>query len=208
PECEDALVNLVALGMQRKDYALVRIYAELLLRLRPRSVAALEGLSSAAFAAGSYQEAAGHYENLIEIEPRSYDYWFNLCVACQRAGNLAGAAEAYSNAAAIRADLPGAHVNLAVVHNQTGDLQASRDAFERALKVAPERDDLHYQRAVVVEQMGQAAEAEAFYAALTARNPGNENAWFRLGSLQLAREDYAAAVHSFQACLSKQPVWS
>ena len=54
PGCEEAAVNLIALGMQRKDYALVRQQAQALLARDASAQAALEGLATAAFAEGQY----------------------------------------------------------------------------------------------------------------------------------------------------------
>ena len=56
PNCDEARSNLIALGMQRKDYALVRQHAQALLDRDGPSQAALEGLSTAAFAEGNFEE--------------------------------------------------------------------------------------------------------------------------------------------------------
>ena len=94
PTSEDALVNMIALGMQRKDNASIRRWAAQLLRQNPTATVALEGLASASFAEGHYDEAAGHYGRLVELQPANYDYWFNLGVTNQRKGDLLEAATA------------------------------------------------------------------------------------------------------------------
>src|SRR5205807_2228772 len=113
-QCEDALVNLVALNMQRKDYDRIRKHAERLLKLNPSSQAALEGLSTAAFATEAFAEAAQHYSRLVELYPRNYDYWFNLGVTRQRLFQTLEAATAYENAISVRPDAAGAYVNLSL----------------------------------------------------------------------------------------------
>ncbi|HEY1757306.1 MAG TPA: tetratricopeptide repeat protein [Bryobacteraceae bacterium] len=209
PDCEEAAVNLIALGMQRKDYALVRHHGQALLARDASAQAALEGLATAAFAEGTYEEAAGHYCRLVELYPRNFDYWFNLGVTYHRIGKLLDSAAAYQNAASLRPDATAAHINLAAVYHEMGDLQGSRHALDCALAVAPERTDLRYQRAVVVEEQGLADEAEPMYADLADRDaPEREDAQFRLGYLKLQRDDYAGAADCLRACLQKRPEWS
>ena len=55
PQSEECLVNLVTIGMARKDHAMISDYSEKLLRLRPNSQTALEGLATCAFAAGDFE---------------------------------------------------------------------------------------------------------------------------------------------------------
>ncbi len=209
PNCDEAASNLIALGMQRKDYALVRRQAQLLLTRDESAQAALEGLSTAAFAEGKHEEAAGYYCRLVELHPRNYDYWFNLGVTYQKAGKLLDSATAYQNAASLRPDATAAHINLAAVYHDMGDLQGSRQALEAALAVAPERTDLRYQRAVAIEEQGLTEQAEGLYAELAEKDcPEFENAQFRGGYLRLQRGDYQGAADCLTACLRKRSAWS
>jgi tetratricopeptide (TPR) repeat protein len=209
PGCEEASVNLIALGMQRKDYALARRHATSLLARDYSAQAALEGLSTAAFAEGQYDEAAGFYCRLVELHPRNYDYWFNLGVTYQRIGKLLDSAAAYQNAASLRPDATAANINLAAVYREMGDLQSSCQALEAALAVAPERTDLRYQRAVAIEEQDLREEAERLYAELAEReSPERDEAQFRLGYLKLQRGDHAGAAECLRACLQRRPSWS
>ena len=202
-------VELIALGMQRKDYELVRRQAQALLARDKTAHAALEGLSTAAFAEGNYEEAAGHYGRLVELHPSNYDYWFNLGVTYQKLGKLLDSAAAYQNAASLRPDATAAHVNLAAVNYEMGDLEGSRQALEAALALAPERTDLRYQRAVTIEEQGFPDQAEALYTELAEKDcPEFEHAQFRCGYLKLQRGDYQGAADCMLACLKKHPGWS
>src|SRR5580693_10812289 len=49
PQSEECLVNLITIGMARKDHPAIQQYSERLLAMRPFSQAALEGLASCAF---------------------------------------------------------------------------------------------------------------------------------------------------------------
>jgi len=66
------------------------------------------------------------------------------------------------------------------------------------LKIAPERDDLRYHLAVIGEDLGRKEEAETIYSELVTRNPGDENAQFRLGYLKLERGDARAPLPRFK----------
>ena len=55
PDFEECLINLVTIGMARKDQAMIADYSEKLLKLRPNSQTALEGLATCAFASGDYR---------------------------------------------------------------------------------------------------------------------------------------------------------
>jgi tetratricopeptide (TPR) repeat protein len=209
PACDEAAVNLIALGMQRKDYGLVRQHAQALILRNASSQAALEGLATAAFAEEQYGEAAGYYCRMVDLHPRNYDYWFNLGVTYQRMGKLLDSAAAYQNAASLRPDATAAHINLAAVYREMGDLQASRQSLEAALAVAPERSDLRYQRAATIEELGLTGEAEGLYAELAERDsPERDDAQFRQGYLKLQREDYSGAAECLRACLQRRPAWS
>jgi protein O-GlcNAc transferase len=209
PACEEAAVNLIALGMQRKDYALARRHGQALLLRDDSAPAALEGLSTAAYAEGQFEEAAGYYCRLVDLHPRNYDYWFNLGVTYQRLGKLLDSAAAYQNAASLRPDATAANINLAAVYHEMGDLQGSCRALDAALAVAPERTDLRYQRAVAIEERGLTEEAEALFAELAERiSPERDEAQFRLGYLKLQRGDYPGAADCLRGCLQRRPAWS
>ena len=58
PQSEECLVNLITIGMARKDHAAIQQYSERLLAMRPFSQAALEGLATCAFQSNEYEAAA------------------------------------------------------------------------------------------------------------------------------------------------------
>ena len=58
PNSEECLVNLVTIGMARKDHPSIQQYSERLLTLRPFSQAALEGLAACAFQSNDHEAAA------------------------------------------------------------------------------------------------------------------------------------------------------
>ncbi|MBZ5606259.1 MAG: tetratricopeptide repeat protein, partial [Acidobacteriia bacterium] len=58
PQSEECLVNLITIGMARKDNPAIQQYSERLLTMRPHSQAALEGLATCAFHSNDFEAAA------------------------------------------------------------------------------------------------------------------------------------------------------
>jgi tetratricopeptide (TPR) repeat protein len=102
PNSEESLVNLITIGMARKDEKMIRDYSERLLVIRPFSQAALEGLATCAFSANDYEAAARCCAKLVEFTPNHFERWFNLGVAYQKLGRLEQAAQAYGEAVRVR----------------------------------------------------------------------------------------------------------
>ena len=207
-EAEEALINLVTIGIARKDIQTIREYSERLIQLRPNSQTALEGLATCAFADEDFEAASRYCQKLVEATPDHFERWFNLGVANQKLGNKEDAANAYSEAIRIRPDGKQAHVNLGMVRQELGDLKSARESYERALQISPDIPEVFYNLASILEQQGAKEEAEKYYAKLTAqRGDSSEDAWFRLGYLRLQKGDFRGSIEAFQACVRKRADW-
>ncbi len=134
PKSQEALTNLIVLGLQRKDDALVREQARTLLALEPDSEIALAALSNISFAAGAYEAAAMHSTTLVRLYPDRHDYWYNLGVAEERRNNFNAAAIAFENAGAADPSSASAFLACASVYEQMGDHIAARRSLERAVR--------------------------------------------------------------------------
>src|SRR5262245_34429301 len=71
PNSEELLGNLVAVGIARKDKAVIKEFSERLFKTLPNSPAALEGLATLAFAKGDFEMAGRHCSKLVEVAPHS-----------------------------------------------------------------------------------------------------------------------------------------
>ena len=94
----ELLVNLIALSTARKEDGKVKEFAERLLKLRPQSRQALQGLAAVALGRGDYSAAVQHCSQLVKVAADSYEGWFNLGVAYQKTGRLEQAGNAYREA--------------------------------------------------------------------------------------------------------------
>src|SRR6202011_5431246 len=63
----ELLVNLITLSMARKDDAKTKEYSERMLKIRPQSRQALEGLATVALTRGDYSGAVQHCSTLVKI---------------------------------------------------------------------------------------------------------------------------------------------
>ena len=82
------MVNLITIGMARKDYESIQKYSEQLLTLRPHSQAALEGLATCSFQIAITKPRRACAQKLVEATPDHFERWFNLGVAEQKRANL------------------------------------------------------------------------------------------------------------------------
>jgi tetratricopeptide (TPR) repeat protein len=207
PQLTECLVNLVTLGMQRKDPGMVREYAARLLEVDPTSDAGLEGMVFAAFAQEDYANAAAGCKKLVQSREDRFDHWYNFGVALHNSGQPEQAEQAYRRAIELRPDAVQAFVNLGVLLQESGRLSEAFDTFERSLDLAPDREDLRMQVALLIERQGNIEDAEQRYNKLIERNPTLSYVWFRLGFLQLQRGANEGAARAFQACLRLRPEW-
>ena len=207
PRSEEALANLVALFLERKDLESVRHYVAMLAELKPESAVALEALSALAFVDGDYPTAARYCRTLTEIAPGRFENWFNLGVAHQKLGNHRKAAQAYQQATTLKPDSAQAHLNLGVTWQELSDLPAARLCYEKALETDPRQPGVLWNLALVLEQLGERERAEKLYSQVPEAAPEWCDAVFRLGYLQLVRGEYVAAAGIFEKCLAKRLDW-
>src|SRR5262249_37053838 len=73
PRSQDALTNLVILGLQKKDDGLVREHARGLLSVDADSEIALAALANISFNAGAFEAAAMHSTHLVQLHPDRHD---------------------------------------------------------------------------------------------------------------------------------------
>ena len=95
PDSEEALSNLIALSVERRDFERTSDYAARLLEICPQSMVALQGLATAAFGKRDHPAAAAYCDQILELAPDNLDAWHNFRVAMDQcsfsAGQLGGA---------------------------------------------------------------------------------------------------------------------
>lgn len=94
PDSEEALSNLIAMSVERRDFERTADYAERLLEICPQSTVALQGLAAAAFGNWDHPAAATYCDRILELAPDNLEAWHNFRVAMDRCsfstGHLGG----------------------------------------------------------------------------------------------------------------------
>jgi len=208
PTSAEALMNLITLGLQKKQYTEVRSYSEKLAALQPDNPLGIEGLAAAAFHSEDYETASRHYARLTELAPGQVSHWLNLGVSKEKRGMLTEAAEAFRKARDVRDDSVHAHTYLGAALWKAGDLEDARACYERALSKWPEKEDLVLGLAQVLEELGSLDQAATVCAQYCDTYPGHKLVWFRLGYLQYQLDRAEAAIEGFTQALKIAPVWA
>ncbi len=207
PNCVQALMNLITLGLQQKKYVLVEQHSTRLLESQPDNPLALEGLAVASFAKEDYDTARSWYTRLTEIAPTQAEHWLNLGTALRKQSLLTEALHAFTRAREVRPDSVHAHTHLAETRWKLGDLAGARDCYQEAVTKWPDREELTLNLSHVLEELENMEAAMRVCEQFCALNADKERVWFRLGYLQLKSGTAEASAASFTRALQLRPVW-
>ncbi|MEO8051074.1 MAG: tetratricopeptide repeat protein [Acidobacteriota bacterium] len=81
PNLEEVLSNLIAMSVETHDVSGMRQHSLRLLHICPHSVAALQGLVTAAFQDGDHEDAVSYCSRLLDLTPDSLEAWHNFRIA-------------------------------------------------------------------------------------------------------------------------------
>ena len=81
PNSEEALSNLIAMGIETDDLKRVWDHSLRLLDISPHSTVALQGLATVAFGDSDYSAAAFYCDRILELAPDSLEAWHNFRIA-------------------------------------------------------------------------------------------------------------------------------
>ena len=208
PRCEEALSNLVAMFLEKKDHASVRRYAEMLTRDPARFAhghrsSGRPGLSGRRLTPPPRSTAA----RWRRPRPTASNTGSTWAWPVTRWAAYEKATQAYRQAASLQPGSAQAHLNLGVTQQELNDLAGARASYERALNIDPRQSGVLWNLALVLEQQGERQWAEKLYARINEDAPEWCDASFRLGYLRLLRGDYANSAEAFEACLVQRADW-
>jgi tetratricopeptide (TPR) repeat protein len=84
PNSQEALSNLIAMGVETGDLNQVREYSLRLLDLCPHSMVALRGLAAAALDGSDHPGAAYYCDRILELDPDCLEAWHNFRIAMEQ----------------------------------------------------------------------------------------------------------------------------
>lgn len=89
-DSEEALSNLIAMSIERRDFERTTDFAERLLEIHPHSMAALQALATAALGSSDHPAAAFYCDQILEVAPDCLEAWHNFRVAMDQCSFSAG----------------------------------------------------------------------------------------------------------------------
>lgn len=167
----------------------------------PDNTGRLATAGAAAFAAGRWDEAVGHYRNLLALEPRNPLALANLGQSLYRLGRFDEAATALERAIALDSTQPltSARISLGLIRQRQGRLYAAVAALGEAVDTAPDSAPAHQFLGVILHANGWNAAAQVELQRALQLDPGYATAHFNLAvtylderppSIELARRHY------------------
>ena len=147
---------------------------------------------------GQYEEAESSFRKAIEIEPASDAAYRALGETLQSLGRLDEAEEAYRTAVSIKPDYWANYNELGKFYWDQNEYEKAIDQFEQVVILAPENPWGYNNLAIVYESQRQFDKAKEFYEQASVANPSARSAtslaYYNLGGLATARDDYEEAV--------------
>ena len=203
----DALINLIQIYRQQKNGDRLEECSRRLLELHPDSEPAHEAAAYAAYLREDFAAAAEHLRWLVERNGRPPERWMNLGLCLRRQGELELALDAYREALHRQPDLTEAHIRVAEILIELGRQDEALEACRAGIEACPDAADLYLLAVGIHEKAGRREDAEALLEVLAMRQPGNADAWFRLGNLRYDRQAYGESAESYRAAVGARPDW-
>lgn len=160
----------------------------------------------AAFRAGRYEEAMGHFERCVELRAEDADAHLNLGLSCHRLGRREDAADSYALALAQRPEFAEAWFNLGTLDLERGAYESAAVSLKRAVLLAPHHapalSNLGY---VQFKYLGLPGEGEEHLRRAVRAQPGFAAARLNLGMLLQDRGLLDEALSAYQQALRREP---
>ncbi len=165
-----------------------------------------------------YDEAMADYERAIKIDPKYVSAYNSRAHTYYTLKQWDLAVLEYKRAIEIDPNFAGGHQNLATTYAELGEYQLAVSEYDRALELDPDNTFIHAQRSIARAWTGDVdgaiEDAKRFLAqvdGLREEPYGLDPALFKtrslflLGMIQIEREDYAAAIATFDNTINDNP---
>ena len=190
----------VALNQSNHSDAAIDAF-ETVLKVNPKSIPAMDGLTKALIAEKRYSAAIDALKNA----PPDEVLQLNLAIAYSKNGNTDGAVETLSAIVKDHPDYAQAHVNLALIYIQQRRYKDAANEFEQALRLDP-TDDVA--RASYIKTLIILAQPEAAFPLAedyVRRKPSDFEALYLMGSVERELGKYAEAEKVLSKAVAIQP---
>ncbi len=162
----------------------------------PRQPAAFVNLGSLEQRQGDFTRAEKHFRLALKIAPRLTEARFNLGRLLEQTGRGGEAERQYLKIINNRPDYAMAHNNLANIIKERGLIGPALEHYLAAIEADPNCLAAHYNLGKLLLSTRKPQEAEKHFEIVTARQPGNLDAWL---GLAYARLDQGKIVRAREA---------
>ena len=202
PFYADACANMALLLHATGNLHDAEISFRRLATLRPDDAAAHGLQAVVSRQLGRLKEGEAPLREAIRLDPQNAE-WANLLGATLIDLGRADEAEApLRDAVRLNPDHVDAHNNLGLslqsIWQSTGQLEAALAEIREALRLQPENANIRNNLGTVLRDLGRDDEAEDTWRDVLARDPDNAPAHFNIGTMKLAKGDFAAGWPEFE----------
>lgn len=161
------------------------------------SIAAHEGLATAAFLMQNYDRAIELFRRVLQLDPRRAQPLVNLGAVYNRQKHYQQAIKALRQALSKDRRCAEAYYNLGIAHRGLNQLSMAVSAYREAIRLAPEMAEAYQNLANVYLEMGNVQQAILNYRRALELRPDFERAKHGLERAQLAAAEAKQAVSPF-----------
>lgn len=146
--------------------------------------AAKYNLALAHYNMGKISEAIKEFEYLINSSYYFVNAHYNLGTIYLREGMIDKAVEQFKVVMELESNHPEAHFNMGYIYFKKDMLAEAADEYKKGVQIKPDSVKGHSSLAFIYEKTGLYEEAAAEYSAVSALEPGNQNAKQAIGALK------------------------
>ena len=168
-----------------------------MLKVSPRSLEAMVGLSGAYYSAGKYDLSDRYARQAMERDPNDFRPYMNLGNISFVHGRLNEALEFFLQAQKNNPRAPEVHNALGSVYDDLGKPALAIESFKNALQLRPDYFEAYTNLGVTYERTNNLSEAEAVLNKALAANSNYAPAWFTLGVVRYRNNDKKGARLAF-----------
>lgn len=199
--CTFALLTWQQTGVWHNE---MNLYSQML-KVSPRSLEAMIGLSSTYYSAKEYDVAAAYAQQALERDYTDFRPYMILGNINYVHNKLNEALELLLESQRKNPLSPEVHNALGSIYDDLGKAGQAVESFKKALKLRPEYFQAHTNLGVTYERMNDLPEAELSLNNALAANNDYVPAWFNLGIVRYRNNDKQGARRAFSEAVKRDP---
>lgn len=193
----DSLIEQARELMRQRDYPQAISVYESAIAQEANSLAAHEGLATAAFMVQDYELAARHFKRVSMLDPRRAEPLINLGAVYNRQGEYSSAVKQLRLALSKDRKSAEAYYNLGIAYRGQNQLSMAVSAYKEAIRLDPEMAEAYQNLANVYVEQGNSQQAILNYRRALEIRPDFERARRGLDQAQSADTEAKKSMSPF-----------